>query len=94
MLLLAILYLGLLHFRPTLTGMRWLDGTTGVALALYICSRPAINAWEWLFFSRRQLRRIASQWSGIGWLLLNLVVVLAGWLVLFVALTRLVGRTL
>ncbi len=91
MLVLAILYTGLLHYRHSLTGRRVLDGSIGVVLALYICSRPAINAWDWLFFSRAHLRRIASTWVGVGWLALNTLVLLAGWVVLFVGLTRLVG---
>jgi hypothetical protein len=91
MLVLAILYAGLLHFLHSLTGIRVLDGSIGVVLALYICSRPAINAWEWLFFSSQYLRRIASQWSGVAWVALNTLVLLAGWVVLFVGLTRLVG---
>ena len=92
MLVLAMLYAGLLHYLRTLTGKPLLDGGIGVALALYICSRPAINACDWLFFSRVHLRRIASRWSGVGWLALNTLVLLAGWVVLFVGLTRLVGR--
>ena len=91
MLLLAILYAGLLHYLHRLTGTPWLDGSIGVVLALYICSRPAINAWEWLFFSRQSLRRLASEWSGVGWLALNTLVLVAGWVVLFTGLTRLVG---
>jgi hypothetical protein len=92
MLLLAILYVGLLHYLHSLTGIPVLDGSIGVVLALYICSRPAINAWEWLFFNSQYLRRIASEWSGVGWLALNTLVLLAGWVVLFAGLTRLVGR--
>ena len=91
MLVLAILYAGLLHFLHSLTGIRVLDGSIGVVLALYICSRPAINAWEWLFFSRRHLRALAAEWSGIGWLALNTFVLLAGWVALFAGLTPLVG---
>ena len=91
MLFLAVLYTGLLHYRHSLSGIRVLDGSAGVVLALYICSRPAINAWEWLFFSRHHLRQIASEWSGVGWLALNTIVLVAGWVVLFTGLTRLVG---
>jgi hypothetical protein len=90
-LLIAILYAGLLHYRHSLTGVPVLDGGMGVVLALYICSRPAINAWEWLFFNRQYLGRMASAWSGLGWLALNTLVLVAGWVVLFMGLIRLVG---
>jgi hypothetical protein len=92
MLALANLYVGLLHYLRSVTGVRWLDGSIGVVLALYICSRPAINAWEWLFFSRPHLRLLAAEWSGLGWLALNTIVLGAGWVVLFTSLTRIVGR--
>jgi hypothetical protein len=91
MLLLAALYAGWLHYLHSLTGVPVLDGGIGVVLALYICPRPAINAWEWLFFGRYYLRRMASKWSAVGWLALNALVLLAGWVVLFVGLIRLVG---
>ncbi len=91
MLVLATLYIGLLHYLRSVTGVRWLDGSIGVVLALYICSRPAINAWEWLFFSRPHLRLLAAEWSGLGWLALNTIVLVGGWLVLFTSLTRIVG---
>jgi hypothetical protein len=35
---------------------------------------------------------ISSEWSGVGWLALNALVLLAGWMVLFIGLTRLVDR--
>jgi hypothetical protein len=91
LLLLAILYAGLLRYLHSLTGIPLLDGGIGIVLALYTCSRPAINAWEWLFLNRLSLGPIASAWSGVGWLALNTLVVLAGWLVLFMGLIRLIG---
>jgi hypothetical protein len=69
-----------------------LDGSLGVILGLYICSHPAANAVDMLFFERYNLRQISSEWSGVGWLALNALVLLAGWMVIFIGLTRLVDR--
>ena len=92
MVLLAIAYTGLLHYLHTLTGISVLDGSMGVILGLYICSHPAANAVDMLFFERYNLRQISSEWSGVGWLALNALVLLAGWMVIFIGLTRLVDR--
>ena len=92
MVFVAIVYTGLLHYLHTLTGIPLLDGSLGVTLGLYICSHPAANAVDMLFFERYNLRRISSEWSGVGWLALNTLVLLAGWVVIFIGLTRLVDR--
>ena len=82
-------YIGLLRYLHTLTGVPLLDGSIGIALGLYICSHPAANAVNMLFFERDALRQI-SEWSIVRWLGLNLLTLLAGWLVVFVGITRLV----
>lgn len=91
LILLAVAYAGLLLQLRTLTGIPMLDGSIGVALGLYICSHPAANAIKMWFFERDALRQI-SEWSLVRWLVLNLLVLLAGWLVVFVGLTRLMGK--
>jgi len=60
----------------------------GVLLGLYVCSYPAANAIDVLFYSRGGLGRIS--WSGVVWLGLNLLVLLAGWLAIFAGAMRLV----
>jgi hypothetical protein len=92
MALLAIAYTGLLRYLHTLTGIPVLDGSLGVTLGLYICSHPAANTVDMLFFERYNLRQITSEWSGVGWLALNTLVLLVGWMVIFIGLTRLVDR--
>ncbi len=92
MILLAIAYVGLLRYLHTLTGIAMLDGIVGVALGLYICAHPAANAVNMLFFERDALRQIWSEWSIVRWLALNLLVLLAGWTVIFAGLRQLVGR--
>ena len=89
----ALIYSGLLRFLRNLTGIALLDGSIGLALGLYICSHPAANAVNMLFFERHVLRRV-SEWPVVGWLSLNLLTPLAGWMVIFLALRRIVERTI
>ena len=88
LILLAIAYGSLLYFRRTLTGTPTLDGAVGVILGLYICSHPAANAVDSLLFGRRGPQPVSSARSNIVWLALNLVALLAGWLVLVIGATR------
>jgi hypothetical protein len=93
--LLAIAYSVLLRYLHTLTGSPsgWramLDGGIGVALGLFICAHPAANAVNVLFFERDLLRHL-SEWSVVRWLALNLLVLLAGWMVVFFGIIRLVS---
>jgi hypothetical protein len=91
LILLAMVYGSLLYYLPTLTGAKMLDGSLGVLLGLYICSHPAANAVDLLFFKRRALYALSSEWSGIGWLALNMLVLLVGWIVIVIGATRLAG---
>jgi len=86
--LLALAFIALLSYLHTLTGRSLLDGAIGVLLGLYICSHPAANAVDLLFFERGALREIASGWSGIGWLALNMLVLLLGCAVIISGTTR------
>jgi hypothetical protein len=88
----AIVYGGLLHFRHSLTGHEVVDGILGVLLGLYICSHPAANAIDLLFYDRAALRQLSSNWNGLRWFALNLLVFLCGWVVIFLGTTRLVER--
>ena len=90
--LLAIAYVSLLYYVGPLTGINMLDSIIGVTLGLYICSHPAAHAVDLLFVDRGVLPPVSSAWSGLGWLALNMLVMLVGWLVVFIAITRFVGR--
>ena len=90
--LLAMVYVGLLSIMNRLTGINLLDGGVGVALGLYICAHPAANAVNLLCFERGALQS-SSGGSLVRWLALNLLVMLAGWMVLFVAIRQLVAET-
>ena len=87
---LAALYAGLVLTLGGITGNPTWDGTAGVVIGLYVCSHPAGNAVDVIFYSRgRQMRW--SHASTVRWLLLNVLVVVAGWLVIVFGATRLVG---
>ncbi len=87
---LALLYLGWMSIQRTITGMPRLDGTIGVLLGLFICSRPAANMLDLLFAQRSYAT--SSEWSTIRWLALNGLVLFLGWLVITMGATRLIER--
>jgi hypothetical protein len=88
--LLALLYGGWMVTQRTITGIPRLDGIIGVLLGLFICSRPAANMLD-LLFTRRD-RAVSSEWSAIGWLALNGLVMFVGWIVITIGATRLIDR--
>ncbi len=94
LILLAAVYTGWLYILGSITGIRWLDGSLGVLLGLYICSRPAGNAVDLLFFQRAALRQMSSEWPGIAWLGFNLLVLGIGTVVIIIGATRLAGLAL
>ena len=89
--LLALLYGGWLHTQRTITGIPRLDGVIGVLLGLFICSRPAANMLD-LLFAARHSQSSSSEWSSLGWLVLNLLVLFVGWIVVTIGATRLIAR--
>jgi hypothetical protein len=92
LILLALAYAGVIHFRRAVTGFPALDGVIGVILGLYICSHPAANAVDRLFFERSAQRQVSSRRAGVAWLALNLLTLLIGWLVIVIGATRLSVR--
>lgn len=91
-LLLACIYCGLLYFIGGLFGMHSLDGSLGVVLGLFICSHPAANAVDALFYERGTLQRFAAGWAGIHWLMLNLLTLGMGWVVIVLGAIQLAAR--
>jgi len=89
MILLAIAYGGWLYYQRTLTGTSRGDGIIGILLGLYICSHPAANFLDLLFFSRGA-GQVSSLRSTAFWVALNLLVLLLGWSVIFIGATRFV----
>lgn len=88
----AAIYSIWFYQRRTLTGNQTVDGTLSVLLGLYICARPASNAIDLLFFERTGFRQIATRWSNIQWLLLNIFTLLMGWLVIYIGTAHLTGQ--
>jgi hypothetical protein len=87
---LTLTYTYLLYFLRTLTGMPLLDGSIGVILGLYTCSRPAAHAVDMIFAERTSLWRVTSKGEGLGWLALNLLVLLLGLMTIMIGVMRLV----
>ena len=92
LILLGITYSSLLYYERTLTGADKVDGIIGVLLGLYICSHPAANIVDMLFFRRGARRQFSSRGSAVLWLALNILVLLTAWVVIFAGTTRLIGR--
>jgi hypothetical protein len=44
-----------------------------------------------LFLGRGAGRDLASEWAGLGWLALNVLVMAIGWLVIVIGATQFVG---
>ncbi len=92
MMVLAFLYMVLLYSLHTLTGTNVLDGSIGILLGLYICSHPAANAVDVLFYERGAFHQLSSEWSGLRWLALNMLVLLAGDTLIIVGAVQLFNR--
>ena len=90
----AVAYLVWASSFRTLGSVSITDGTIGVLLGLYICSHPAANGIELLFLERGGLRRVTAQWNGVGWLALNLLILVVGWLVLVVGTTQFTAQSI
>jgi len=80
MVLVGIMYMILVYFVKSITGIPVIDGGIGVLLGLYICSHPATNAVNLLFADRFAFQEALS--DGWGWLALNSFVLLVGWVVI------------
>lgn len=90
--LLALAYSGLLYALGPLTGNVRMDGAIGIVLGLYVCSHPASNVLDLLFLEGGAGRWSASSGSGVGWYLLNLLVMLAGWLAVLLGIVQFTTR--
>jgi hypothetical protein len=84
MVVLAIAYCGLIYFRHALTGTRLLDGGIGVMLGLFICAHPAANGVNLMFLERTAYHQLPTGWSNARWLALNMLVLIAGWIVIVI----------
>jgi len=65
-----------------------LQGAIGVVLGLYICSHPVARMLNVLLFGDRPW--LGSKRSVVWWLVLNLMVLVIGWIVIVMGTTRFV----
>ena len=86
--LLGIVYTGVFALRPEVLGRPLLAGSIGVLLGLYICSNPAANAIDRLFYGRTGRYVDYSRGDETIWLLLNIAVLLVGLVVIIIGATR------
>ena len=86
--LLGIVYTGVFALRPEVLGRPLLAGSIGVLLGLYICSNPAANAIDMLFYGRAGRYIDYSRGDETTWLLLNIAVLLVGLVVIIIGATR------
>ena len=90
--LLGISCSSLLYYQIVPTGLNNAEGAFGVLLGLYICSHPAANVVDMLFFSRGDRSWFTPKRSAILWWALNMLAFLIGWVSIFLGTTRLIGR--
>jgi hypothetical protein len=65
------------------------DGLIAVVFGLYICSHPAANFLDMLLYRRSSLYQPGTPRAELIWLAFNLLVLLVGWIVIFMGTTRL-----
>jgi len=75
------------------TGNPQLDGAIGVVFGLFVCSRPAANFLDMLLFWRSSRPPGWSRRTLLLWLALNLLALLAGWIVIVTGTTRFAAPT-
>jgi hypothetical protein len=79
----AAAYCVVLYEKRSLTGHPLVDGLIGMVLGLYICSYPAGNMIDIIFYRQNLGRARTSGWIGAGWVLLNVLSLGAAWVVTF-----------
>ncbi len=77
------------RYTPTLTGTTRMDGVIGVLLGLYVCSYPAANFLDMLLFGGRSAPWFSSGRSVFLWLVVNVLVMSAGWFDIFIGAVKL-----
>ena len=92
MALLAAAWLAGSALLGSITGRHEADGILGVVLGLYISSFPARHFVDLLIYWRTEGTRFATRRGVAWWLVLNAVVLLAGWLVIVSAAARFTAR--
>jgi hypothetical protein len=89
---LALLYILVVNVNHSLTGTSRWDGILGVLLGLYVCSHPAANLVDLLFFGRTSMFQELSNRTKNIWLGANLLVLVVGWVVIDLGMIRFTAR--
>ena len=93
MLLLGAIYSGWFYLLGVFSDIPRLDRAIGVLLGLYMASHPAGNMLDLLLFMKGDVQEeILVSTSGRAWLVLNALVMLAAWFVIFLAVLLFVGK--
>lgn len=89
LILLAAITSGIIHTRSVFAPSDWVEGTLGVMLGLFICSRPAAYLLDLLY--QAHYTGPPKLWI---WLTLNLLTLLAGVIVVFIGVMQFTRSTI
>jgi hypothetical protein len=82
-------YLAALILIPFMPTFEQVEGIVGVVLGLYVCAHPARHFMDLLLYRKIEGERFSSTGAMAGWLSLNALVMLGGWLVIVLGVMRL-----
>jgi hypothetical protein len=88
LIVMAVVYSGIIYTRSASAPADWGEGTLGVILGLFICSRPAAYLLDLLYRSR--YTGPPALWI---WLTLNLLTLVAGVIVVFLGVMQFTRST-
>lgn len=88
----GIAFAAVFHYRHTLTGIQKVDGVICVLLGLFLCAHPAAYVLDLFFFSRSTGRQFSSNFFAALWIVLNMLVLVIGWFIIFIGTTQLAER--
>ena len=84
----AVAYISWQFFQHSLTGHAYLTGWMGVLGGLFVCSQPAANIIDLLFFNHHAVENLLNIGEWITWITLNLLVFFLGCLMITVGVTH------
>jgi hypothetical protein len=88
MALLALAYAVTIYVWRPLSTAHKVEGSIGILLGLFICSKPAANLLDLLFdLLQNRFQRVRGL-RLILWLVLNMIILLVGWFVITLGATR------
>jgi hypothetical protein len=88
LILLALLYAATIYFWPPLSNAHKVEGSLGILLGLYICSKPAANLLDLLFDLLSSRFLPVSGLRLVLWLTSNFIMLLVGWFIITLGATR------